>query len=406
MNGLINNWAMSALAAITLLAASCDEVINPTPVPGGQKPSKDIFENLSLNGTANCYITINGNYSFDATVAGNGVDAPAIKIESVTLLWQSQKSLIDTVYISEEKDKVLLATSTGYGNALIAGLDKQKNIVWSWHIWQPAEEVGSVKTKTGYEMCTLNLGASSSKEGSIDSYGMLYQWGRKDPFPGSPTLTGDTSTLPAKLYDYTNKEIDVISHSSWSDTECNTLAYSIANPTVVLSNYSQYATTRDWLIPSEANDALWGNPQGGVKDSENKYSNKGSKSCYDPCPVGWRVPPADALSTATSSGGYDENTANFDVNGEFNCGWNIKMEEGTMFFPAAARYDGSYAMLYGSVAGLWGNYWSNSPYSGGTMANGLGFAMLSFQNTAKGASMSPAAGGGKADAYSVRCIKE
>ena len=207
----------------------------------------------------------------------------------------------------------------------------------------------------------------------------------------------------------------VFGSSSMTSTEQNTIAFSIANPTVCISNMAQYYTSKDWLEASQGNDALWGNPLGYERDEDNAYPNKGSKSYYDPCPAGYRVPPADVFRSFTSSGGYTESFDSvdaYDISGDgqigeedYNCGWMFNMESGHSFFPAAARYDGSYAMLYGSVSGLWGSYWSNCP-SYVTDSGGLGHACLSFSKQARGYTFSPSAGGSKADAYSVRCIKE
>ena len=202
----------------------------------------------------------------------------------------------------------------------------------------------------------------------------------------------------------------VFGSSSMTSTEQNTIAFSIANPTVCISNMAQYYTSKDWLEASQGNDALWGNPLGYERDEDNAYPNKGSKSYYDPCPAGYRVPPADVFRSFTSSGGYTESFDSvdaYDISGDgqigeedYNCGWMFNMESGHSFFPAAARYDGSYAMLYGSVSGLWGSYWSNCP-SYVTGSGGLGHACLSFSKQARGYTFSPSAGGSKADAHAA-----
>ena len=75
----------------------------------------------------------------------------------------------------------------------------------------------------------------------------------------------------------------------------------------------------------------------------------------------------------------------------------IMRSAGKHRIPAAARYDGSYGMLYGSVSGMWGTFWSNSAGSAG-----FGVSPLAFQKT----TMSPNASGSRADAYSVRCIRD
>ncbi len=62
------------------------------------------------------------------------------------------------------------------------------------------------------------------------------------------------------------------------------------------------------------------------------------------------------------------------------------------------------------MSGLWGSYWGNSPYDSSLGIPNAGFCVLSFQtkdqsgNTAITAS--PSGGSGRADAYSVRCIRE
>ncbi len=374
---------------------------------------------LSADGTANCYIvTAAGEYCLDATVRGNGattdgLDAPAaVEGVSAGIVWQSATSLVDGVELSEG---MLYFNIAGAGNAVLAVYDEAGTILWSWHIWYPETEVETLHSQNGYEVMNMNLGAMNCTVADAGSYGMLYQWGRKDPFPAAATLTGDTSTVGATIYDADNNETS-ITNSSWYDVTDNTLEYAIAHPTVCLSNYAQYSTSRDWLQSDSSNDALWGNPLGNEKDDDNNFSNKGVKSFYDPCPVGYRVPPADVFINFTTSGGYAWSIEDFDVydmNGDgtvdtndYSYGWIFNLDEGvTSYFPAAARFDGSYAMLYGSVSGLWGSYWGNCPYAS-SYAGGLAFSVLSFQNASGTVSVSPNGGGSRADAYSVRCIKE
>lgn len=378
----------------------------------------DTAVNLSSEGTANCYlISSSGEYMFDATVMGNGavtdlLSAPqGLEPVSASLVWQTSPGMIQVLGI--EEGHIGFMASGECGNALIAALDASGKIIWSWHIWFPEETPSSSETKTGYTLMNMNLGAMASgwtNSLNVKPYGLLYQWGRKDPFPASPILLGDTETVGAPLYDEAGKRVS-ITHSSWEELTSNNIAYSIAHPTECISNYAQYSSCRDWLARRYSNDALWGNPNGSERDENNEYVNKGSKSFYDPCPVGWRVPPADVFRTFTTSGGYSVDIDTFDLgdmNGDglwdtmdFNYGWMFNMKNGMQFFPAAGRYDGSYAMLMGSVSGLWGAYWSNSPYSSSSI-DGMAFCALSFNVY----SVSPAAGAGRADAFSVRCVRE
>lgn len=75
--------------------------------------------------------------------------------------------------------------------------------------------------------------------------------------------------------------------------------------------------------------------------------NKGAKSFYDPCPVGWRVPPADVFRTFTASGGYAWVVEEFDIadtNGDgvksledYNHGWTFNLgDSAPSYFAAAA----------------------------------------------------------------------
>ena len=64
---------------------------------------------------------------------------------------------------------------------------------------------------------------------------------------------------------------------------------------------------------------------------------------------------------------------------DYDYGWTFNLSDSaSSYFPAAARFDGSYAMLMGSMSGLWGSYWGNAPYPG-DMFRGGAYSVLSFQ---------------------------
>lgn len=378
---------------------------------------------LSAIEMANCYIVQKeGKYKFKASNMfnlGEGLPVPPeINPAGAKLVWQTTPGSITEVgFESGDTPYITFEVGEARGNAVIAALDADGAIAWSWHIWMPEEKITSVHTTTGYDLMTMNLGAINNTPGDAASYGMLYQWGRKDPFPAAATLTGNTSTLSAPMYDIDGKEVK-LAYSSWNNTTDNNLAFAIANPMTVLSNYSQYSTSRDWLAADLSDNSLWGNPEGDARDAANGFPNKGRKTCYDPSPAGWRVAPPDAFANFTSSGGYawvvdDFNVADanddgtIDIN-DYNYGWHFMVDADTpLYFPAAARFDGSYAMLMGSMSGLWGSYWSNSPNS--SMAGGA-FCNLSFsvkdQTGNESISVSPSAASSRADAFSIRCIRD
>lgn len=411
-----------------VIGYSCSDDNTPDPDPKPQPEPEPPVEVIRLDEKemANCYIVQKpGLYQFKADNQfnlGEGLPVPPeISPVKAKLLWQTEPSLISSVELSEDEEgdpMVVFEVKKAEGSAVIAVVNEKNKIEWSWHIWMPKEEIKGVKINTGYEVMNLNLGAVSNEPGKVESYGMLYQWGRKDPFPAAPTLTGDVSTVGAPLYDINNTPV-TINNSSWTDNSNNTLTYAIENPTVVMSNYPHYSLSRDWLKPTLSDDSLWGNPYGDyremVSDGIVVYT---AKSCYDPSPAGWRVAPAEVFIEFTTSHGYTWDFEEFnceDISGDgvlnledYNYGWHFNVtDDNSLYFPAAARYDGSYAMLMGSVSGVWGNYWSSAPYSG---LDGGAFCALAFQvKDMQGnemVSISPAAGASRADAYSIRCIKE
>ena len=441
-------WAVAAC----VIAVSCNGKIdnpdngNNTDNSGNNNENEPGVNtvNLSASGTANCYvIDAAGEYAFDASVRGNGASSQGLETpqplspSSAKLLWQDSKSMISSVSLSGTR--LVFTAGSKPGNAVIAVENASGEIIWSWHIWHPEEPVSGLTTSKGYTLMNMNLGAISSEIG-LSAYGLLYQWGRKDPFPGSPIASGGTiQTKSAPVYDIDGNETQILA-SSMFESYSNNLAYAIAHPNTCLS--CSPTKTGDWLLSDESSPALWGNPEGGL-NVDGKYINNGGKSIYDPCPAGWRVPPADLYSNFTGSGQYawveldSEGNPQKDENGnmvisytfgqdsypvcdinadgilsmeDYNNGWVFRLGDDTSsYFPASTRYDATYALLMGSMVGLWGNYWTNAPsvQSNGTSdsAIAMGFAVKDMYGKTN-ISISPNASGPKANAFAVRCIKE
>ena len=239
-----------------------DYGVNYSDVKSFITPYDGNIFNLSVEGTANCYIVpvAYAEYAFDATVKGNS-NEPVGDIASVEVLWESDMSsqtvmdqktfkegdIISEVYLEDGRIHFLPAFDPIPGNALIAAKDADGNILWSWHIWVVDMDLERTQAKlpSGAVVMDRNLGAISLEIGVETSFGLYYQWGRKDPFV-------------AFNYMYT-MPLGVITNEYYNAG----VADGIANPTVVY------------------NDAQW-------DYREDLWAEE--KTMYDPCPSGWKVP--------------------------------------------------------------------------------------------------------------------
>ena len=306
------------------------------PYDGQQDLSISDAVNLSSTATANCYIiSSKGLYKFK-TVKGNKSKSVG-NVASASILFETFgadyapefNDLISAVCYKE--GYIIFKTSDTFkeGNAVIAAKDADGVILWSWHIWftdaPQAQRYNDVGT-----MMDRNLGAVSATPGDVGALGLLYQWGRKDPFLGSSSIEIDT---PAK------------STITWpspvkSDSYKGTIDYATANPTVFISYNS---ANSDWYYT-------------GLESTDNTRwtTSDKAKSIYDPCPAGWRVPDggengiwSKAFGTS-SSFRCDFDVVNRGVN--FGNGWDV-------WYPASGFRD-----IYGSLGndGSCGLYWSAS----------------------------------------------
>ena len=225
---------------------------------------------LSADGSANCYLVSNsGQYMFPA-VKGNSTKSVGT-ISSVSVLWEtdntsssiSEGAIIESVGFKNNNIYFTTPERLHGGNAVIAAKDSAGKILWSWHIWvcegyDPVASMQQYKDKTEKWM-DRNLGALEATRGSSLSYGLLYQWGRKDPFTGFATVQGNDVMNSTRSF--TTVPID---------EKVGTVEYTIANPMTFITNPNP---PKDWHFNGRDN-TLW------VE----------SKTIYDPCPPGWKIP--------------------------------------------------------------------------------------------------------------------
>ncbi len=67
------------------------------------------------------------------------------------------------------------------GNAVVAAKDESGKILWSWHIWMTDQPQEHIYINDAGTLMDRNLGATSAAPDEY-SVGLMYQWGRKDPF--------------------------------------------------------------------------------------------------------------------------------------------------------------------------------------------------------------------------------
>lgn len=149
---------------------------------------------VKLSEAANSFIVAPGAYVQFPTFKGNsGLKSGAV---SLALAWQDAVGLFAEVAQVNESDAIVHFASGKEGNAVINGLDASGNVVWSWLFWVTADAPKDVKVGD-FTFQDRNIGALNLDEKSELSVGLVYQYGRKDPFPG--IRFGEYATRP--VYD-------------------------------------------------------------------------------------------------------------------------------------------------------------------------------------------------------------
>ena len=238
------------------------------------------------------------------------------------LVWEDVSGLISSVTLDANGDKgsssmlkVVTNSSKGAGNAVVAV--KIGGVVrWSWHIWvidyNPDRDNYTYNNGLyTYTFMDRNLGATTTTVNDINTFGMYYQWGRKDPFPG-PSVS-DTGVGLFDIDETNQRQVygsSITPYTSYED--CN-LAYSVTNPTTYIlteidesipqTPYYWWYSIKPDLYPYD--DYLW-------------TDEKGGKALFDPCPEGWMVPKTDNYEIWDSPW-YDIEFG--DDNARYDYGW-------------------------------------------------------------------------------------
>ncbi len=315
---------------------------------------------LSLEQSANCYIVNGGgSYRFKAVEGNTKNTIPDIAYADV--VWETaNKSSAPTKFSMASE----VAYSDGYiyfrlpddvpdGNVLLSACDEYGHILWSWHIWILKDGITDQTWPSGATMMDRNLGALSAAPGNYFASGMIYQWGRKDPFPGSASISSNTQMGLA----------GTTMSTQGSNDETGTIEYAVTHPTVYI-----YKASGDWLAAEDL--TLW---------------SAALKTKYDPCPPGYHIPFESVFDgLKTDNVVYDES----------NKGRKLSYDGQSIWFPLCGyRYSGG-----GDLRNVGANYYLFFDQSSSS-ANKCSVAATS-SSFAIGSSTSPHASG-----FSIRCQK-
>lgn len=267
---------------------------------------------LSKLGYANCYMIHDaGEYSFKTRLVDN---TPVNGIAKVDWLWvsavegESGNALISDINYA---DGLVTFTATGKeGNALLAAFDASGAIIWSWHIWitdMPAvidfqnNAIPQSGGQTdGYYCMDRNLGATSANRADgYETFGLYYQWGRKDPFIGDKAEERARDTQNGGWMNvvepFENSSLLTVCNPAYAEakwtmanttTENGSIAYATAHPMTFL-NGDPNASKADWVKKDNFDSSEWSNI---IYDADKSLWRPFQKSNYDPCPVGYQVP--------------------------------------------------------------------------------------------------------------------
>lgn len=265
--------------------------------------AEPVFHDLVANegGRANCYvITHGGYYKYAADYPSNDKTYP-IDAVSADWLWSTgEEPLVKEVSYSQTTKNIYFNVRPGSsGNSVIAAKDASGNIVWSWHIWMLQEDprAGHHYTRgPDWQLMNCNLGATSCNEGDVGAYGLYYQWGRKDPFPGASVLGGtgngtESGAFGDKTQRYVINGAEFSSTGNRNTASEGDVAWSISHPTTMIHANGQdgaLGLEYTWLYTSSVDDALklWHSGN----DGSSSITSRNGKTIYDPCPAGWCIP--------------------------------------------------------------------------------------------------------------------
>ena len=337
---------------------------------------------------------------------GKGITDPWIEktnnganrtVNAAQIVWTDEANIVRSNTVSIHRDASgnafvkfeVKQADIKSGNTVIA-VKKGNTIVWSWHLWfapkdaldkiavtnkdgkvynftketlgwKPVSWTGTPYTSTREVKVKIEqtVGHTGQKQisyvtikqrpttSAIEGITTLYQWGRKDAFPGlSGNVAGVNRTPGDKIY------LQAIIQNPGNFYITRLSGGAIDGGSYLTQYYNFYNL---WSI---------NNTKTGGQDNGN--DDPVIKTIYDPSPVGFTVPSGNAFTGFTETG---RNRATMNVDGtgvksvfDANMGhhyWTNSNKEETIFFPAAGYMDnGNGALLWHKQ---YGDFWTALP---------------------------------------------
>ena len=318
---------------------------------------------------------------------GNDITTPYINVQNASnpatqasIVWMDQQALVDGMSVTNNGDKSFVnfhvsAANIKNGNAVIAVKSADGTIMWSWHLWfdhsdalstiactnhegdnfkvtknilgytiykwkstsyesprvarmKIEQEVGNGAKKTAY--ITITQSPYAEREYST----ALYQFGRKDAFPGTNTLYEST------FVENGGNNISIVN--------------AIQNPGTFYTDGNTWGTEYRYFN-------LWSMQT----TSQTDVSKTLIKTIYDPCPVGFSMPPLKTFSGVTITGKTNTNNKDINALGDWDQGWHFYAKDSsspsTVYYPAIGSRTANVGNLYGVKSR--GYYWVGVPSS-------------------------------------------
>lgn len=323
------------------------------------------------------------------TRTNGGANVP----DGAKLVWADENGLVTNIKLSGSGTNAAVkfevpADGITNGNAVIAVM-QGNTVVWSWHLWFAPQYVLNTTEITNFQNQKFNVineslgskftlwngstytsprsvkvkveqlvGQASGKQTAVftvtqkngythEGYNTYYQFGRKDPFPGTDSIAeGNYAFDPTK--------------------GGRTLGYAIQHPENMIASagngdYRLIAMKSNWCDADSYYENLWDADKATIE-----YTEKTSiKTIYDPSPAGFKIPESTAFTGFTTTGESTTNTAEFNIDGDWDFGWNFNNKlsnpDATLYFVASGYRGGESGKFY--YLGCRGNYWTASPYS-------------------------------------------